>query len=316
MVENTPSARPASLAARGTSAAVERAFFPRRCRARSSPMSRIPVHVAALALMAGLAPASLAQQPVKPAAGDKPQIHRMDIENGQRRTVHYFNLSGKPLDPGEESSLRNLEQAENGLAAAEQLQDLRSLYIRNEVALERRRGQVNPLLYGYSSEYGASSYDAGFGGSPYSYPYAYPYGFGGVGGYGSFSGSSSTSNVVNSIAPGIGNEGVIKNEMAKALTDPSASVAYERALRARDSALARLADTNIGKELKLVAQGQTVGPAVNLVMKKGNEKITGSLVSDDGEWITVDTTEGETSVRKADVDRIVYPKSNVKPAAR
>jgi hypothetical protein len=275
------------------------------------------VVVAAVALMAGLALSARAQQPAKPAAGDEAEVKRMVIENGPHRTVHYF--SSKGFSPGEESALRDLERAENGMAAAANLQDLRGLYLRNEVALERRRGQVNPLLYGYSSQYNMESFSgggfSGFAGYPYGYPY-YPYGVGGFGNVGYSWGNTSSASATNSLSPGVGNEGVIKNEMARILTDPSASEAYTRAARAYDNAVARVADMKLGERIGVVKGERTVGPQVTLIMKKDNEKITGNLVSDDPDWITVDTAKEEVSVRKADVDRIVRVKSDVKPASR
>jgi hypothetical protein len=267
--------------------------------------------VATLALTACLGLPARAQPPVKPAAGDESEVKRMVIENGALRTVHYF--SSKGFSPGEESALRDLERAENGMAAAAHLQDLRRLYLRNEVALERRRGQVNPLLYGYSSEYGAASSTVGFSGFA-GYPYGYPYGVGGFGNIGYAWGSTSSASVTNSLAFGIGNEGVIKNELARTLADPAASDAYARAARAYDSAVARVGDMKLAP--KFIPAGDEGGQVVTLVMKKDSEKIKGKLVSDDGDWITVETDNQEVSVRKAEVDRISRDKSKVKPAAR
>ena len=274
---------------------------------------------AALALVVCLAPAhAQADKPdkpgkpdVKPAAGEERQVKQMVIENGPNRTVHYF--SSKGFDAGEESALRNLEQAENALAAAGRLAELRGLYLRNEITLERRRGVVNPLLYGYTSEYGSESFSGGFASYPYGYPY-YPYGFGGFGNFGYSWGGSSSSYVVNSIAPGIGNEGVIKNELARTLADPAASEAYARAARDHDAAVASIADTKLGKEIGIAGGGGLKGRRLTLVMKKG-DPIGGNLVSEDPEWITVETDKEEVRVRKADVDRITYPKVTGKPAA-
>ena len=276
---------------------------------------------AALALVVCLAPAhAQADKPdkpgkpdVKPAAGEERQVKQMVIENGPNRTVHYF--SSKGFDAGEESALRNLEQAENALAAASRLAELRGLYLRNEIALERRRGVVNPLLYGYTSEYGTESFSGGFASYPYGYPY-YPYGFGGFGNFGYSWGGSSSSYVTNSIAPGIGNEGVIKNELARTLADPAASGAYARAAMALADARNRVADMKImPKEGLWAGEDQFKGPPVVLMMKKG-DPVKGNLVSESDGWITVAEEKQRVSVRKDDVDRIVYPKPEVKPAAR
>jgi hypothetical protein len=277
------------------------------------------VAAATVAVTASLVLPAWAQQPGKPAADTEPRTHRLVIENGPSRTVHYIS---RDLSPGEESALRDLERAENGMAFAEELQNLRRLYLRNERLLELRRGQVNPLLYGYSSEYAAGLFPGvvataygGFAG----YPYAG--GFGNVGGIFAYPGAAAAlGTATNTLAFGLGNEGVIKNEMAHTLADPAASAAADaaaaRAARAYDTALARVADTRLGKDFRLVREERAAGPRVTLVMKKDNEKIAGNLVSDDGEWITVETDKEEVTVRRADVDRIVRVKSDVKPAGR
>ena len=38
-------------------------------------------------------------------------------------------------------------------------------------------------------------------------------------------------------------------------------------------------------------------------MKKGNEKIEGTMVSEDTEWLKIDTGKKRVSIRKSDVDR-------------
>jgi hypothetical protein len=96
-------------------------------------------------------------------------------------------------------------------------------------------------------------------------------------------------------------------------TTPEATL---RATRAYDAALARVADSKVGEKLRLVKRERTVGSFVTLTMKKNNEQITGNLVSEENDLITVETAREEITVRKADVDRIVRPKSNVKAAAR
>jgi hypothetical protein len=273
------------------------------------------VVVAAVALMAGLALSARAQPPDKPAADNQSRTHRMVIENGPFRSIHYVS---RDLSPGEESALRDLERAENGLAVAEEMQNLRRLYLRNERILEERRGVVNPLLYGYTSEYGTASSAggfSGFAGYPYGYPY-YPYGVAGFGNVGYSWGNVSSGSATNTLAYGIGNEGVIKDAFARSLLDPSAPDTYARAARAYDSAAARVADTRLGKEFRLVKEERPVGPQVTVFMKKDKEEIKGNLISDDPDWITIEKGNEEVSVRKADVDRIVRVKSDVKPASR
>ena len=273
------------------------------------------VAAATVAVTASLVLPAWAQQPGKPAADTEPRTHRLVIENGPSRTVHYIS---RDLSPGEESALRDLERAENGLAIAEELQGLRRLYLRNERLLELRRGQVNPLLYGYTSDYAAGLFP-GVVTTAYGGVAGYPYvgGFGNVGGIFAYPGAAAAiGNVTNTLDYGVGNEGVIKDVLAHTLADPAAADAAARAARAYDTALARVADTRLGKDFRLVREERAAGPRVTLVMKKDNEKIAGNLVSDDGEWITVETDKEEVTVRRADVDRIVRVKSDVKPAGR
>src|SRR5262249_25249935 len=109
--------------------------------------------------------------------------------------------------------------------------------------------------------------------------------------------------------------GVIKNELARTLADPAASDAYARAARAYGNAAAHVADLKIIPGFSPAAGDQLKGRALTLVMKKDKEEIKGNLVSEDAEWITVERDKEEVSVRKADVDRITYPKVTAKPAA-
>ncbi len=292
-----------------------------------SPLRTGVTSVAALALTVTLGLPEWAEQPVKPASDQNSGLKRMEIWNGPTRTVHYF---GQGYSPGEESALRDLARAENDLAVADDVQLLRRLYLRNERILEQRRGQVNPLLYGYSSEYNAGLFPGmitqgngygGFAGLPYGYPY-------GVGGFGNLAGGiaypaagASMGGVTNSIAMGVGNEGIIKDVLARTLGDAAAPEATARATRAYDAAVARAAssdrlrhDLGWGKgEVAAVGHERTVGGPVTLTLKDG-KTLEGTLVQEDAQWITVDTANEEVSLRKDDVTRIARPKKEAKPA--
>ncbi len=158
------------------------------------------------------------------------------------------------------------------------------------------------------------------GGGGYSGFAGFPYGVGGfgniAGSFGYAGGGATLSTVTNSLASGIGNEGVIKDVLVRGLAEATTPEATLRATRAYDAALARVADSKVGEKLRLVKRERTVGSFVTLTMKKNNEQITGNLVSEENDLITVETAREEITVRKADVDRIVRPKSNVKAAAR
>jgi hypothetical protein len=143
-------------------------------------------------------------------AQDK-SFHQMEIFNGSARTVHYF------LDhatPAEALELSRHETAENEFLLTAELSALRRQYINDERFLQARRTNVQQLLYGYSTEYAVSLYPAwGYGW------YGYPFGFGFPYLYGNMTGTAA-----HSLAFGVGDEGVIKNEIARTfapLTTPA-----------------------------------------------------------------------------------------------
>jgi hypothetical protein len=286
-----------------------------------SPL-RIAAAVAALAVTVGFGSSAGAQQPAKPAADTEARVHRIEIWNGPVRTVTYLSQG---YSPGEESALRDLARAENEMAIADEIQGLRRQYLRNERTLEARRGQVNPLLYGYSSEYAAGLFP---GYVPGSFGYGnfagFPYGVGGfgnvVGTFGYPGAAASLGTVTNSLANGVGSEGVIKDVLAQTLAPAAAPEAVARAARAYDTAVARVADSDRlrtalgwGKgPIATVGHERSVGGPVTVTTKDG-KSYEGTLVQDDPEWITVDTKTEEVSLRKSDVTRIARPKKETKP---
>jgi hypothetical protein len=280
--------------------------------------------VAALALAACLALPARAEQPGKPAANNEPRVHRMEVWNGAVRTVHFFSQG---YSPGEEAALRDLARAENELATADEVQSLRRLYLRNERILEGRRGQVNPLLYGYSSEYAAGLISGGFGGygnggfGGYGYGGfgGYPYGVGGFGnvagtfGYGG--GGALVGSASNSLSFGVGTEGVIKDVLAQGLGQATTPEAISRATHAYETAMTRVADSDRlraglgwGKgNVAAVGHERSLGGPVTLTLKDG-KTMEGTLLREDAEWITIDTAKEEVSLRKSEVMRISRPK--------
>jgi hypothetical protein len=68
---------------------------------------------------------------------------RLEIYNGPYRSVHYF-----PNNPSDREAYRNLEHAENESLLAQELQNLRRQYIRDEVLNEANRSAVQQRLYG------------------------------------------------------------------------------------------------------------------------------------------------------------------------
>jgi hypothetical protein len=280
------------------------------------------LRTAAAALAVTVLVSTARAQPAKPAADNEPRVHRLEIWNGPVRSVQYFSQG---YSPGEESALRDLARAEENLAVEDQVQGLRRLYLRNERILEQRRGQVNPLLYGYSSEYAAGLFpgvvarDFGYGGFG-----GYPYGFGGYGniaaGFAYPGAGASLGTVSNSLANGVGSEGITKDVLVQALGAAATPEAVARAARAYDAAVARVGEsdrlrTGLGwgkGPIAAVGHERTVGGPVTVVTKDG-KSYEGTLTQDDSEWITVDTKTEEISLRKSDVTRIVRPKKADKP---
>jgi hypothetical protein len=161
-------------------------------------------------------------QPADKPADDGRGVYRMEIFNGPVRTVHY--VYGPGLAPNEAAAVRDLERAENAVGLADELQQLRYEYVRNEREMERYRHHIQMLLYGYSSvsSVNALAWAGSYPGYGYYYPgYGWPYGAGyGYGFSGAAAGYSATA--VNSLANGIGDEGVIKTTLARSLLDASA----------------------------------------------------------------------------------------------
>jgi hypothetical protein len=219
-----------------------------------------------------------AQQGVKPAEPGGPKapikragaeegggIHRLVIYNGPARTVHY--VTDGSLSSSEDTSLRDLERAENDVGLVDQLLALKLQYIRDERQLQARRTEVQRLLYGYSSETTAGLAGAtsgfpgsfgygGFGGYGVTGGFFYPgYGISGPGaagypfgvGSGGFVNSGS-----NSLAYGVGDEGRIKTEIAHVLAGQSTPEYTAMATRNLMGAMARAGQSETLRNSKVV----------------------------------------------------------------
>jgi hypothetical protein len=253
----------------------------------------------------------------------------MVIYNGPVRTIHYISDG---VSPSESSSLRDLERAENDVALADQLQALKLQYIRDERGLQSRRRDVQQLLYGYSSQESASAaagwgYPAGYGwGGGYGYPGYFglsPYNsFYGGGGYASAGYSASA---VNSLANGVGDEGVLKNELAKTIA-AQATPDYAAHASANLSAALSRASQFEGTQKALGAKGPityAAGPAgaesrfgvkpgdeVNVTLRLGDktEQVKGKVHAEGPDFLTLDTDAGQETIRTSEIMRVVKPK--------
>jgi hypothetical protein len=251
------------------------------------------------------------------AAWGQEKVHRLEIYNGPMRTVHYY-VEG--LSMGERASLSDLQRLENEVAFTDQLAALRQQYIRDERELQRRRAVVQNLLYGTSTTYATGFYPGAVwvGGYPYGYglplSYAYPnvvttaalYPIGSVG------------TTTQSLLFGIGDEGVIKTEMARVLASQAspqyAALARQEYLTALDRAsndpkLGRVlglkkGDVALAEFARVVPPGMglSAGDQVSLTARDG-KTIDGKFVRETGDWVTVDTGKEQVTVRKSEITR-------------
>ncbi|HJT78378.1 MAG TPA: hypothetical protein VJ739_14335 [Gemmataceae bacterium] len=270
----------------------------------------------ALALFLAASAAWAADPQVKPAVADEGGVHRMVIYNGAVRTVHYLSDG---LSPGDQAALHNLEQAENQVSLADQLLALRQQYVGDERVLETRRRHMQELLYGYNSESSvsdllAAGYPYGYYGGPFGFsPYtAFP-GYGG--GLTAFAGASGSNS--NTLAVGVGDEGAIKSNLAvtlagQATPDFAAQASQHLALAmdqvGRSTALASALHMQHREPIATVgAERITAGRpvVVTRTLDGKTEKISGTVVRDDPNWLVLQTKEGRLTINKSHVQDIL-----------
>jgi hypothetical protein len=269
----------------------------------------------ALALGLLLAAPAWAQEKDK----DKPAkdgAHRLEIYNGPARSVHFF---ADGLTTGERASLADVQRLENEMAYTDDLARLRAQYIRDERELQRRRTIVQNLLYGNSSTYGTGFYPGGFFGGAYGFGFPYlGYGFGYGGFFPGYVGSAGTT--TQSLAFGVGDEGVIKTEMARVLAAQSSPTYATQVRQDYFSALDRAAnDQRLAQVMGLKrdgvapagferslppGMGLAAGDQVTLTTKDG-QKIEGTFVRESGDWVTVKSGNDNVTLRTSEIVRSV-----------
>jgi len=260
-------------------------------------------------LSAALFTAAASAADVKPAVAPAgPEVHRMVILNGPTASVHYFSAG---LSAGDLAYLRDLERAENDAAYADDLTALRRTYVADELVNAPQRATVQQGLYGKSITRGYEDYatSVGYGPGYYSYPYGYAGYFNGyAGGYGSaFAGSSAEVN--QSLAYGVGDEGVLKTAMAPVIAGQANADYAAAAGRAYTTAMNHAAASDGLRTALNLNRGGVVSAANETARKvtltlKGGEKVEGTITNEDSDWITVDNGADEVSVRRADVARM------------
>jgi hypothetical protein len=267
----------------------------------------------ALGLLLAAAPAGAQEKAPEPAK--EGGTHRLEIYNGPVRTVHYF---ADGLSQSERASVSDLQRLENEMSYTDQLARLRYQYIRDERDLQRRRTVVQNLLYGNSTTYGSGFYPGAFYGGYYGYGYpllgyGYPF-FGGY--YPGYVGAAGTT--TQSLAFGIGDEGVIKTEMARVLAAQSSPTYATQVRQDYYSALERASnDPKLAAALGLKkgevtpagferlappGLGLAAGDQVTLTTKD-NQKIEGKFVRESGDWVTVQSGTEQVTLRKSEITR-------------
>jgi len=283
---------------------------------------------------APLAKGVIVEKPKTPLNPTGP-AHRMEIQSGMNVGIRYF---GKDLAPSEMAALRDLERAENEASYAEAMATLRQMYVRNEMVMEARRHNVQLALYGNSTQVTSggltgsacatpAAYQMGYAALPNGLSLVSPYGGGAMVYPGQYAnnrlypnvytpgywGDSTTPTVtsLDSLQNGMGDEGVLKTEMAKAIANRYTPETVAAAYRNLDSAVNRIAympkirDGLNGAEPGRVVPVATVG-AITLTLKD-NKELKGDLVGEDGDWLVVRTQTEEIRVRKDDVVKSARP---------
>jgi hypothetical protein len=283
---------------------------------------RIRLTIAALAgvlLLSAAARAADDKDKAKaPPPPEEPIVQRIEIWNGSMRTIHY---GYRGISPGEESSLHDLQRAENEVILADTLLALQMQYAVNDQEMEARRHAVQMLLYGFNAEenppvwngvaFGIRGY--GYGGY---YPYAYmPYNVAAAPGLWGCTGSNT-----DTLAVGIGDEGVLKNRVVSLMGTPA--LAEHAAAASRNLSRARSEQSDrVLTSLKLKRGdvtpveyapesrfGVAKGDKVAVTVKGADKALEGKVVRENADWLVIDTGDEEVNIRSADISRLAKKK--------
>jgi hypothetical protein len=253
-----------------------------------------------------LARADLPDQKISPAGpGEmgKPEIHRVEVLEGSRRTVTYI---APALSPGERDRLAELEAAENEVARHEDLAGLQQQVVNGERDLESNRQQAFSNFYKYSALSSLGFFPStvitypefplwGWVGAPYFYgPWSSPsLANGGYGGFGppvfaTVPGLTTTPAVSPAQAGSEGSplKAAVLQQVLKQASPEAVARAKANLARARSNAVfegGRMVAVRLdeGGEYKQ-------GDRVRVTPKKGNA-ITGTVERSDGQRLMIRT---------------------------
>ncbi len=281
-----------------------------------------------LGVLFGVFALTLAQGRQAAAANPPPSsVHRMVIQEGPNRSVHYIasgNLSTSDL-----LAAYDLERAENELTYLRNLQQLKHLYVRNELSLEPWRHYLQRQLYGrrvssggYNATYAnympneiygvAGAW--GYYGSHSPYGYGFGYGYPGLA-YASRMAQSYSE--TQSLQFGMGNEGVLKNAIVGVIGRQAMPDYAVAAMRDYETAASRAANSPVLSRDLGLSKSNAPSPSGEPAFTKGakatiwvgNEKYAGTIKDDRPSWIVLQTDKAEVTVRKSEISRAeVTPK--------
>ena len=304
---------------------------------RFTTPTRLGAALAALVVVGTLQ----AEPPRRRVSTTQPAVHQMELLNGATRTVRSFGLG---LSTGEAASLADLDRIENEAAFAHDVQALKRQYVSSERLLEPHRRNIQQDLYGRvltTNNYGSLNSSAFLGNNGFGVGSVagLPVGGFGVGGFGyngpavNTSGTESTqSTEVISLAAGVGDEGPLKAGLA-AVIAKQAAPGYSAALATEHRRAVAAASTSprlraglrlrspeeLRKEdnaLRAAGFATPIANRITLTLANG-DKVIGTKLREDKEWITLERADGGTSrYRAAQVMQIDMPSTTgkIKPA--
>jgi hypothetical protein len=270
----------------------------------------------------------------KPAAAEAPDVHRLEINNGRFRRVHYYE---KGLAPGESNTIRDLERAENEADYADSLQALKQMYVDSDLYNEPYRRAIQKQLNGTTALQTASdSFNWAMSpgnvnrspvvppGFPVFAPFTNTGGYGGagLGGMGGLAGlgssGGSTTAILRSLLFGVGDEGRLKTAMAPTIAGQSTSEYAARAHRDYNNALARAAASPRLRDALarvpnsgITAAATTVPTAPVVVTLKNGDRIEGKNLEKEGDFYVITSDKRTIRVLKSEVMSI-DTESNIK----
>lgn len=289
-----------------------------------------------------------AQKPPSRSLADRPErpgsVHRIETYSGTRRSVLY--LPSGEVSSADRAAARELQRAENEESYLFDLERLKQQYVSDERLSEQDRRAVQKELYGKSittEQDNSRRSMGGYGGSRGFGMYGgYGMGgyggmggfglYGGMGGYGVYGGygygmgayggrmgggmaamSHSKVTETRSLKDGVGDEGRIKDAMAKAIANETTPEYAHQVLHEHERAMTHAASSpvlartlNLRKSSVAAASAEPSYPEDSKVtIWIGKDKYDGMVKTDQPDWIILKTDEGEMRVRKSSIDRSI-----------